>query len=305
MSTQETKLTAIADAIRQKEGSTGPIPAGDFAARILAIETGSAFAVPLTVTVEPGATVTAVNGEHTASGTAGEDGQVVLTLTAPGMWMVTGALDGKEKAITVEVLDGYFENLNVASRLPGGYTELEYIQSSTTQCIDTGIKPSNKIKIVMDVEPTEAGDSYTRSFFYSYAAFNGYYYYFRMTWTSTGIGANLGKGSSTTINISADITPRRMILQLDGSTKKAFVDDTEMTFTSNSFTNTMPSIKLLSGTYGVAAKLYSCQIYQVEELICDFVPCVNANGDAGLFNLVTSEFFANAGTGNLIPGPAV
>ena len=37
MSVQETKLTAIADAIRQKEGSTGPIPAGDFAARILAL----------------------------------------------------------------------------------------------------------------------------------------------------------------------------------------------------------------------------------------------------------------------------
>ena len=37
MSVQETKLKAIADAIREKEGSTGPIPAGDFAARILAL----------------------------------------------------------------------------------------------------------------------------------------------------------------------------------------------------------------------------------------------------------------------------
>lgn len=40
MSTQEEKLQAIADAIREKEGSTGEIVADDFAERILAIQTG-------------------------------------------------------------------------------------------------------------------------------------------------------------------------------------------------------------------------------------------------------------------------
>lgn len=40
MSTQEGKLKAIADAIRQKEGTTEPIPADSFASRILALEAG-------------------------------------------------------------------------------------------------------------------------------------------------------------------------------------------------------------------------------------------------------------------------
>ena len=35
MSTQETRLREIADAIREKEGSTEPIPANAFASRIL------------------------------------------------------------------------------------------------------------------------------------------------------------------------------------------------------------------------------------------------------------------------------
>lgn len=39
MSVQETKLTAIAEAIREKEGSTEPILASDFPARIRAIST--------------------------------------------------------------------------------------------------------------------------------------------------------------------------------------------------------------------------------------------------------------------------
>ena len=42
MSTQEGKLKAIADAIRQKEGTTEPIPANSFASRILALEAGGA-----------------------------------------------------------------------------------------------------------------------------------------------------------------------------------------------------------------------------------------------------------------------
>ena len=41
MSTQETKLKDIADAIRAKEGSSDPIIANDFPARIMAIQTGT------------------------------------------------------------------------------------------------------------------------------------------------------------------------------------------------------------------------------------------------------------------------
>lgn len=40
MAFQETMLKEIADAIREKEGSTGPIPAEEFANRIRALETG-------------------------------------------------------------------------------------------------------------------------------------------------------------------------------------------------------------------------------------------------------------------------
>ena len=40
MNIQETNLKSIADAIRDKDGSTDPIKASDFANRILAIQTG-------------------------------------------------------------------------------------------------------------------------------------------------------------------------------------------------------------------------------------------------------------------------
>ena len=40
MSVQEEKLKAIADAIREKKGTTAPIKASDFASEILSIESG-------------------------------------------------------------------------------------------------------------------------------------------------------------------------------------------------------------------------------------------------------------------------
>lgn len=49
MSYQETKLQAIADAIREKDGTTAPIPANDFPARIRAIPTGGGSCSPFQV----------------------------------------------------------------------------------------------------------------------------------------------------------------------------------------------------------------------------------------------------------------
>lgn len=43
MSIQETRLKDIADAIREKDGTAGPIPANDFAERILAIPTSGSL----------------------------------------------------------------------------------------------------------------------------------------------------------------------------------------------------------------------------------------------------------------------
>lgn len=54
MSTQETNLKAIADAIRAKEGTSGTIPAGQFAQRILNLPSGGDKVSKLKVKVSYG-----------------------------------------------------------------------------------------------------------------------------------------------------------------------------------------------------------------------------------------------------------
>lgn len=49
MSIQETKLKAIADAIREKDGTTEPIPANTFPERIRAIPSGGGSCTPFQV----------------------------------------------------------------------------------------------------------------------------------------------------------------------------------------------------------------------------------------------------------------
>ena len=50
--------------------------------------------------------------------------------------------------------------LKGSSRLPSGYTQLEYIQSSGTQYIDTGIKPNQDTSIEIEAIPSAVGETY-------------------------------------------------------------------------------------------------------------------------------------------------
>ena len=43
--------------------------------------------------------------------------------------------------------------------LPSGYKRLEYIQSSGTQYVDSGFKPNNNSRVILDFEPTAAYSS--------------------------------------------------------------------------------------------------------------------------------------------------
>jgi len=69
LSTQGDKLKAIADAIRAKEGSSDPIIANDFPARIAAIETG----VQLPTLTNPGTAADMAQGKQLI----GQDGEII------------------------------------------------------------------------------------------------------------------------------------------------------------------------------------------------------------------------------------
>lgn len=310
MSTQEERFAQIAAAIREKDGTTGPIKALDFAARIRAIPIGSGasdFAIPLVVTVDAGAAVTATHGETTVTATSGADGTAALILTAPGIWRVTAALGDKEKSTEIEVIDGYTAEFMLSSRLPVGYTELEYIHSDGKSGINTGFNTNfASTRHVLDIE----ADNYV-------SGVSGNNYIITMTGVASRYYCFLSRPSQNKIRYRyytnayqekyEDITGKRLIIDWNFPEGKLHVGASS--FITNPVNYTMGTFThffvMEQGDGGIPAKMYSAQIYTNGTIQRDFVPCIDPFGAVGLFDLVEEKFYPNAGTGTFTPGPAV
>ena len=53
-------------------------------------------------------------------------------------------------------------------------------------------------------------------------------------------------------------------------------------------------------------KLYSCQMYYEDTLIRNFIPCYRKlDNEIGMYDLVSNQFYTNAGTGVFLMGTEV
>ena len=193
-----------------------------------------------------------------------------------------------------------------ASRLPDGYTEVEYIQSSGTQHIDTGFKPNQNTRVVMDAQYTSVP---TRSacLFGARKASGSIDF---SLWYVPG-SAVLQNGYANTKPTAAisDITARHVydknknVLYLDGD---SFITSTASTFQSD-YNMLLLDCNQVGSAQGYKSdvRLYSCQIYDNDVLIRDFIPCKNASGVAGLYDVVGGKFYGNAGSGSFAVGADV
>lgn len=332
MSIQETNLKAIADAIREKDGTTEPIAANDFAARILAIPSGgssggSDFAVPLVVTVDAGATVTAKRGDLIVTGISGAHGVANLTLTAPGEWQVSAELDGTIKGPkTVSIIEGYTEKFTMRSRLPEGYQEVEYIRSGSGQYINPQfpIKSSHNITIDLEVlqypggnpalfgwvGATKSGSTYSwqgghSCFLYENGSASVYTSTYPQTFAETG---SFNPHERLTCAVNATNKTASLI---QGATE--IVKDISVSSSSSQYTSYVLSAYRWANNGATAvsvsaltdAKLYSFKIESNGELAVDLVPCINPSGVVGVFDLVRETFYGSATSTPFTAGPSV
>lgn len=100
--TNTTDLTAVANAIREKGGTSEQLayPAG-FVSAIQAIQIGAPLQI--IVTTKAGATVTATKGDKTVSGTADANGSCTLIVDEVGTWTVTATTASTTKTADVVV----------------------------------------------------------------------------------------------------------------------------------------------------------------------------------------------------------
>lgn len=189
------------------------------------------------------------------------------------------------------------------SRLPEGYTELAWIESTGTQYVDTGFKPNQNTRVVAKaICPVDGKANWlfgsrdsTSAGMYAFVARTGGFY-------STYFGANVDsydKSMNTSDTMTVD--KNKAVTTLNGTS----IAQAAATF-QTSYSMTLFAVNT-AGTvaYSDYIRVYSCQIYDNGTLVRDYVPCKNSGGVFGLYDLANDVFYQNAGTGTFAAGEEV
>lgn len=182
------------------------------------------------------------------------------------------------------------------SRLPDGYTELEYIESSGTQYIDTGFKPNQdtKIEVKFQTEQAQQGGICVAA----------------TAWVNNGFGIFVDTslyGNSNLGVVNHGPEPITCVLDKNtlyqGESVIGQFNASEFQVSYNLFILAWNQSN--SPVEFTVGKLYSCKIHDNDVLIRDFIPCKNPLGSIGLYDLENDLFYGNSGTGKFIAGPEI
>ena len=202
-----------------------------------------------------------------------------------------------------------WQEAETQSGLPSSYTAVDYLQSSGEQWIEMGVAPNQNTKAVLKIkidELTMQGTSLIGSrtdlnsndqFFTYLDNYGGTRFLFRMD------------GQPEAIPWKGLTTDKIYIVTLSGTEMKAELEDGtavfSKTFSVPDFTSTATMAlfrsKGVSGAY-FQGRIYSCKHYSGDELIQDFVPCLDTGGVPCMFDLVSRKSFYNKGTGSFTWG---
>lgn len=178
--------------------------------------------------------------------------------------------------------------------LPSGYTRLEYIESTGTQYISTGITPTENTKVVIEFNSSSSsGVVFGQDSGYKVNAFM-----FAMTvvvFESTKKDISISANAKHTVQVA----PKAFKVD-NGSSQYIYANKVHAAYPMFLFGNNR------NGKFseGVAMKLYSFKVYENDVLIADYIPCKQGNA-VGLYDDVAGAMNLPLGTGDFTAGPSI
>lgn len=184
-------------------------------------------------------------------------------------------------------------------------TPIEYIQSSGTQYIDSNFIPKATTRTIMKAEPMSWS---------AWSAFFGT----RNTTSPTASQAYIAAVPAATLyrsdyfgsSLTAETPTIMQITNIDKNKNICSFNNIMITNTSSTVNATTNMFLLALNDVGTAkyflsAKLYSCQIYDGNTLVRDFIPIKTTTNIYGLWDNVNKVLYKNAGTGAFTGGSAI
>lgn len=186
--------------------------------------------------------------------------------------------------------------------LPSEYTQVEYIESSGTQYIDTNFKPNQNTRVVLDFINKDTTGSFLFGARISYSD-NSF------TLVSAD-GSNVRSDYGANQYNYARTVGTRYVFDKNKNIDTLFQNGTQINTHTFTATTINPNLNLYlfstnnNGTAGTCSsiKLYSCKIYNNGTLVRDYIPCYNSSNVIGLYDLINNVFYTNKGTGTFIKG---
>lgn len=190
------------------------------------------------------------------------------------------------------------------STLPAGYKQLEYIESTGTQCIDLGFKPTSNLSVSFEAEIVSHSQ-------------NSSYFGVRNQASSFDAKANVlvilqSAGLRSDYygsNVSSQQYPvgKHAVERIKSETTCGSVSLSNASKPGSSEYNLYV---FATNTAGSASLQGSIRIYEKISLSdssvsMELYPCKNVSGEIGLYDTVGKRFYGNSGTGTFISGPEV
>lgn len=225
---------------------------------------------------------------------------------------INGTTPKKIKYNNLSVAKVIYDNKVVWRGLPSTYQQVEYIQTSGTQFINTGVFPTTNIQVETKIEV--ASTSQDKSVFGSYIAsgsssLGGYYHLtpYKNKWYWGGNNAEGNGGTySPVIGTQYNIT-------FNNDSGKIIVNDGELNPTMNLIGYNNSSLAIArrgtnaNSRFGIF-KYFYFKVYDKTNQIYlrDFVPCYRKTDNiSGMYDLIGETFYTNDGTGNFVVGADV
>lgn len=203
------------------------------------------------------------------------------------------------------------------------HEELEYLEATGEQYIDTLVTPTNNFRIISKVSPTAVfdtilsnGHNYCGIFYgsaYPNAQDNSMEFYLwsndpNSSINGTGLIANYG---NETFQGSIPVYTGDILVSDFNRNQMTVFRDSDIvyshTFTQSFFTSSRTlnlfSLHRQNNYYG-GSKIYYVKIYDNDKLIRDFIPVLK-NGTPAMYDKENGRYYYNSGTGTFIYEPKI
>ncbi len=192
--------------------------------------------------------------------------------------------------------------------LPTGYTALEYIESTGTQYIDTGIQGTSNIGVSVDFQYTNSETN--EQILFGVVAPN--FAFWRIGTTHFSYAYKNGTGPTGYVGIpdtnehTLDVNfYNNGLMRFDGNIKSLPNDifsNVGNMYVFSSFYSSYPS----ADYHGSAAKIFNFRLTNGTTLVRDMIAARrDSDGELGMYDLVSNTFFTNQGSGTFTAGPVL